>query len=197
MRSSSSIRSTGATPSCGLERLQQRPAYQEALGEYVVRERLAIHRALRLGQPDLDHLPRVVPLVHRGGGVQAFVALQAHQRAPERDGEHLGDFGLADAGLALEEQGTAKLQRQKDAGGEPSIAEIVVLREQREHAVDGIRERGGGHGQRELYTAAPRRLRRLLRDAGLLHVGKAARIARRELKDQELRQRLAHRGLLG
>jgi len=32
------------------------------------------------GKPDLDHLPGVVPLVHRRRRVEALVALQAHER---------------------------------------------------------------------------------------------------------------------
>ena len=92
--------------------------------------------ALRLGQSDLDHLSRVVPFVHRRCGVEALVALQADERAAEGPGQHLGDLGLADAGLAFEKQRATKLQREEDAGGEPAIAEVVVLLEQRDDGVD-------------------------------------------------------------
>ena len=71
----------------GRERLQQRPLEQEARREDVVRELVAIDAAGRLGEPDLDHLPRVVPLVDRRRDVEAFVALQADElacRAPAR-----------------------------------------------------------------------------------------------------------------
>ena len=80
----------------GLERLQQRTADQEALGKDVGRERVLVDLALRLGEPDLDHLARIVPLVDRRCGIEALVALQPHQRAAERARQHLGDLGLAD-----------------------------------------------------------------------------------------------------
>ena len=91
----------------GLERLQQRPLDQEALGEHVVLEPLAVVAAFGLGDADRDHLRGIVPLVDRGRDVEPFVALQPDQAAPERRREHLGDLGLADAGLALEKQRAA------------------------------------------------------------------------------------------
>jgi hypothetical protein len=63
VRSSSSISSTGAPSVVGLQRLQQRPLDQEALGEDVVLEPLAVRFALGLGEADRDHLRGVVPLV--------------------------------------------------------------------------------------------------------------------------------------
>ena len=102
----------------GLERLQQRPLDQEALGEHVVLEPLAVVRALGLGDADRDHLRGVVPLVDRGRDVEPLVALQADQPAPERRGQHLGDLGLADAGLAFEEQRPAHLEREEQHGRE-------------------------------------------------------------------------------
>ena len=64
-----------------LERGEQRPrdevvgAEQVVLGEVV---------AARLGEPDAEQLPRVVPLVQRLGGVDALVALQPDQRRVEQ-----------------------------------------------------------------------------------------------------------------
>jgi hypothetical protein len=45
------------------QRLQQRPADEEALVEDVRRQLLAAHLPARLGQADLDHLARIVPFV--------------------------------------------------------------------------------------------------------------------------------------
>ena len=115
VRSSSSISSTGAPAGVGLERLQQRPLDQEALGEHVVLEPLAVVLAFGLGDADRDHLRGVVPLVDRGGDVEALVALQPDQPAAERRGQHLGDLGLADAGLAFEEQRPAHLAARETA----------------------------------------------------------------------------------
>ena len=64
--------------------------------------------AARLEQPDLEHLARVVPLVDRGVDVEALVALEADEPGAEGRGQDLGQLGLADAGLALEEQRTAR-----------------------------------------------------------------------------------------
>jgi hypothetical protein len=52
------------------ERLQQRALEQEARREDVVRELAALDAAGGLREPDLDHLPRIVPLVHRRGRVE-------------------------------------------------------------------------------------------------------------------------------
>ena len=68
----------------GLERLQQRPLDQEALGEHVVLEPLAVVLAFGLGDADRDHLRGVVPLVDRGRDVEPLVALQPDQPPAER-----------------------------------------------------------------------------------------------------------------
>ena len=95
-----------------LERLQQRPLDQEALGEHVVLDAGAVVLAFGLGGADGDHLRGIVPLVDRGGDVEPLVALQPDQPAAERLRQHLGDLGLADAGLAFQEQRPAHLQRE-------------------------------------------------------------------------------------
>ena len=72
--------------------------------------------AARLEQPDLEHLARVVPLVDGGVDVEALVALEADEPRAEGRREDLGELGLADAGLALQEQRPAELERQEDRG---------------------------------------------------------------------------------
>jgi hypothetical protein len=124
VRSSSSTSSTGLA----LQGLQQGAADQETLAEDVLLQGLARGGAPGFGKPDLDHLPRVVPFVDRRSDVQPLVALQADQRAAERRGQHLGDFGLADAGFALEEQRTAHAQREEHRRGERALGDIVALR---------------------------------------------------------------------
>ena len=71
--------------------------------------------AARLEQPDLEHLARVVPLVDRGVDVQALVALEPDEPRAEARREDLGELGLADAGLALEQQRPAELEGQEHA----------------------------------------------------------------------------------
>ena len=126
------------------ERLQQRAADQEAFVEDVGGKLAAVVHALRLGEPDLDHLAGVVPLVDRRGDVEALVALQPDQRPLQRRGQHLGDFGLADAGLAFAEQRAAELQRKIEDRGEAAVGDIVAALQKLEGGVDGCR-RGGGH----------------------------------------------------
>ena len=119
-----------------LQGLKNRAPDEKALGEDVGRQRLSIDLAARLGKPYFDHLPGIVPLVHRRCGVQAFVALQADERIVQRGGKHLGDFSLANAGLTLQKQGPLHLEREKDAGREPAVGEIIVSLEQRNDIVD-------------------------------------------------------------
>jgi hypothetical protein len=101
----------------------------------------------RLGEADLHHLARDVPLVRGLGDVEALVALHAQQHRLQRPRQRLGELGLADARLALEEQRPAQRQRQEDGGAEPAVGEIADVREPADHGVDGGRQgRGCGHG---------------------------------------------------
>ena len=83
-------------------RLQQRAFLQEFGGR---RCRAPAPRGRRgavgLGQPDRHQLAGMVPLIGRGRQVQPVIALQPHQPAAQPGGQHLGDLGLAGAGLAL------------------------------------------------------------------------------------------------
>ena len=141
-RSSSSIRRIGRAGDVGLKRLQDRPLDQEAVGEDVLRQRLAVDVAGGFGEPDLHHLRRVVPLVDGGGDVEPLVALEADQLAPERLGQNLGDLGLADAGLALEEERPAHLQREEEHGRKRPVGDVAGGGEEGQRVVDG-----GGDGQ--------------------------------------------------
>ncbi len=120
------------------ESLQQRSLDQETVGEDIAAELVAVLDALGLGHTNLDHLRRVVPLVDGRGDVETLIALQAQQLAAERIGEHLGDFGLADAGLAFEEQRPSELQRQMHGGCQTAVGDIVAPRQQVDRGVDRI-----------------------------------------------------------
>ena len=108
------------------------------------------------GEPDLDHLPRVVPFVDRGRDVEPFVALQPDELPAERLREHLGDLGLADARLAFEEQraaasSSARKTRWSRGGGRRRSrarsskvrASSIELGRSRK-----LRQERGGHGQK-------------------------------------------------
>ena len=98
---------------------------------------LVVGLAACLAQPDLEHLARVVPLVDRGRDVEALVALEPDEPAAEHRREDLGDLGLADARLALEQDRPAELEAQEDDGRERPVGDVVMLRHGGLQAVDG------------------------------------------------------------
>src|SRR6266850_1299268 len=128
------------------ERARQWALDEKFVGVNLRAQLLLVLFAGRLGQPALDHLPRVVPLVGRLGNVQALVALQANELAAERLRHHLADFGLADAGLALQEQRAAHGERKEKGGGEAAIGHVLARREQRLGLVDRL-WKGLWHGE--------------------------------------------------
>ena len=85
--------------------------------------------AARLEQPDLEHLARVVPLVDGGIDVQPLVALEPDEPRAERRGQHLGELGLADAGLAFEQQRPTELEREEDGRRERPVGDVVATAE--------------------------------------------------------------------
>ena len=60
--------------------------------------------ARALARLDGEKLALVVPLVERGVLIQSLVALQADEFGAVHRRQRLGDFRLADAGLALQQQ---------------------------------------------------------------------------------------------
>ncbi len=113
-----------------LERLQQRTLDNETPREHVLAESLAAGAPLGLGEPDLDHLARVVPLVDRRCHVEALVALQAQETPPERRRQHLGDLGLADPRFAFDEQRPVKRQGEKHRRRQAAVRHVVTAPEQ-------------------------------------------------------------------
>src|SRR3546814_9909812 len=68
-------------------------------------------------------------LVQRLGLVQAFVALHADQRQVEIFGRGVGEFGLADARRAFDQDGLAELAGDVDRRRDRPGADIAVLGE--------------------------------------------------------------------
>ena len=152
---------TGADAVGRLERLEERPADQEVGAEDVVGGRL-LGLAAGLEQPDLEHLARVVPLVDRGVDVEPLVALEPDEPGPERGRQDLGQLGLADAGLALEEERAAELEGQEDRGRHRSVGDVVAAPEVVLDRLD--RAGAGGAGvavshRRNLHGRGPDRAR--------------------------------------
>ena len=94
-----------------------------------------------LGEPDPDHLPRVVPFVDGGGDVEPLVALEPDEPPPEDPGEDPRDLGLPDPRLAFEEQRAAHPKGEEHRGGEAPLRDVVALGKPRCRLVDG-----GGKG---------------------------------------------------
>jgi hypothetical protein len=107
----------------GLESLEQRAAQQEPPGE-----QLALVDAT-LGRPQRQELARVVPVVERVVQVDALMALQADEPRADRAGQRLGDLGLADAGLSLDEQRLAELGGEEDRRGQCPVGEVALAGE--------------------------------------------------------------------
>ena len=105
-----------------LHGLQKRPADQETLGEELLGQRVAVGGTFGFGGADRNHLGGEIPFIDSTCGVQALVALQADQAAAERLRQGPGDLGLADPGLAFEEERPAELQGEEDDGRRPRPA---------------------------------------------------------------------------
>ena len=126
----------------GLERLQQRPLDQEALGEHVVLDALAVALAFGFGQANGDHLRAVVPLIDRGGNVEPLVALQADQPAARASGS--APWRSRSCRRRPRPRGTAAgpcLQRQIEHRRQRAVGDVVGLGQQVERGVDAVGKR--------------------------------------------------------
>ena len=122
--------STGAgSPARPLERGEQRAPDEEPLVvELALEGGDASVGGLtgRLGGAEVQELAGVVPFVERLGGVDAVVALEPHER-PARPGRHgAGHLGLADPGVALEQQRPAEAEREEDRRGQALVGEVAL-----------------------------------------------------------------------
>src|SRR5499427_10863473 len=125
------------------DRGEERALEQIALREDVLLDRVGV-LADSLARLDGEQLALVIPLVEGGVLVEALVALQADQLGAVHARERLGDLGLADPGLALEQQRVLEEfhqpQRRGDvavrhiAGGGEAVGDLVAVE---------------GHGQRD------------------------------------------------
>ncbi len=86
-------------------------------------------RSSLLEQLDGEQLALVVPFVHRRVGVQALVALQPDQARVAHRGQHLGHLGLADAGVALEQQRPFEILHQQQGGHQAGFGDVAGARQ--------------------------------------------------------------------
>ena len=139
----------------GLDRPQQRPLDEEALLVQLGLEgvgRAPGRLAAGLGGPQVEQLAAVVPVVDGLGGVDALVALQADQLAAGPRRQHLGHLGLADAGLALQQQRPAQRDGQEHRRRQPLVGQVAVGGEGGGDLVDAI---GADQAERSTVTERP------------------------------------------
>ena len=103
------------------DRVEEWALDQEGSAEEVV-DRLA----LGLGRADGHQLARVVPVVQGLGRVDALVALQTDEPAIHHLRQDLCDLGLADAGLALQQQRPVERHGQVYGDREASVGQVGV-----------------------------------------------------------------------
>ena len=128
-----------------IERLQEGTLDEELLAEQLALRRCLIDVAGRLQQPDVQQLPRVVPLVNGLAYVQPLVALQPDEARAQRRRQHLGDLRLADARLAFEEERPLQRQREVDRHRQRAVGDVQLAAQRLLQFVDG---RGRGTGAR-------------------------------------------------
>ena len=107
-------------------------------------ELLAVMLAFRFGDADRDHLRGVIPFVNRRRDVEALVTLEADQAPAQCGGQDLGNLGLADAGLAFEENRAAHFESEIKDRAERPVGQIVGFGQQIDGGIDraGQRPRG-------------------------------------------------------
>src|SRR5665213_3350836 len=142
----------------GAQRLEQRPGLHERFGkEQVPHVVEAIHgrlQARRAGQfgahvvlEDLgiEELLAVLPFIQRLGLVQPLVALHADQRQPQQAGGRERQFGLADAGHALDQDRLLQVGGHVERGGDAprgDVADAGQALDNRVHGIQRVGDRG-------------------------------------------------------
>ena len=100
------------------------PFEQERFGEKVG---VGDGRCTRLCESNGEQLPLVVPLVKCLADRQPLVTLKPDERDVEGSRQRLGCGGLADPRLTLEEQWSAKSDREVERGGQAFVDQVIHL----------------------------------------------------------------------
>src|SRR5581483_4639373 len=88
---------------------------------------------------DIEQLASIVPLIERLVGVNALVALEADQLAPEHRGKDFCKFRFADSNLSLEEDGSLKGHRHKHRRRQSAVREVIAPAQRFGKFLDGPR----------------------------------------------------------
>ena len=161
-------------PRAGVERLQQRRARSGCAREYrSARQLLAVDVVRGFGQADLEHLPRVVPLVGGLRHVQALVALQADQRRAQRARPASWRARSCRRRARLPGTAGAAASGQEQRGGQLPVGDVVCAASS---AMTASTDRAAaGHGR-----SARRKRHRAQRRAGRLGTGVRRRARQRQ-----------------
>jgi hypothetical protein len=111
--------------------LQQHLPRIQALGGFG-----AIADRARFSQANMQQLSTHVPLVGRLRHIQALIALQPNQGRVHALRQHLGQLGLADAGLALQKERSTQLHRQEQGRGQTPVGQISLAGQHRLQCID-------------------------------------------------------------
>src|SRR5262249_54822740 len=101
---------------------EQRPFQQVLFGKNVLLDAVGV---LALAHLDGEQLALIVPFVQRGVLVEALVALQPDQFGAVYRRQRLADLGLADAGLALQQQRPLEEIHQPQRHGKIAVSDIA------------------------------------------------------------------------
>ena len=111
-----------------VDRLKQRSLEQEALVVQLAAGRRLEKSASRFENPELQQLPRVVPLVDGMRDVESLVALESKEVGVERRCGGRGQRRLPDACLPFEKQRLAQPEGKEKRHSEPTVGHVVLGR---------------------------------------------------------------------
>jgi hypothetical protein len=102
-------------------------AKQRALEQVTGGVKLILGLTAAVGDRTQVHqLPRVVPLVKGGSGVDPLVALQSKQMTPGGSGKRLRDLGLPDARFPFQQERHGDFQREVESCGKALVRNVPL-----------------------------------------------------------------------
>ena len=154
------------------ERLQDRAGHQESFAVQLVLDSLEIElradRGADLRCPQMQHLPRKIPVVQGLSCIDAFVALQPDQGRAAGLGQCGGERGLSDAGLPLQQQRAAQRVGEKGCRGDSVVRQVARALQCGRDALRIRERRSAGLGKRRHRTTMNHRRFRHRRACRLL-----------------------------
>ena len=122
---------------CRVDGLQERALDQKIRPKNLL-EFLSTAGSARFHQPNMQHLARIIPLIHRGADIDPLVALQTDQPGTKHSRQHLRDFGFPYPRLALQQQRLPPLQRQEHRCCQAAVSYIILGKHRPLHIFNSI-----------------------------------------------------------